>query len=527
MAAFSEKASLAALSAGSGSSLIGFVQGGANAIPRPSQNKLREVVSVMDYGATGDGVTDDSAALTAALAAASGQAIYFPKGSYNVASMTPATGRCRLYAFGDATIIGFNWTELSAPRQDSAVTVSDTDAHFEAFGITFKGAGSTPGLTIKNQSQGNVIRSAAITNCVFRGQVGLVIDNAQGCQVVNCDFVQNQYGLKSLSATNNSFVNCNFYAPIIGVLIDTSASDTAARQGGENLKFTNCLWIDGVTAIKSLKHNYLWLSSCMIDYFNSGIYLQGSKFARLENTYIGCNDNSKSAMANYIAPTQLGCFYATGDAAASRSSGIEAINCEFLAYSPSSKPPMQLVGNGFAFTGIEEVDLDTCRFASDTATNTMTSLLTINTANDLYMAGNKFMSSLNNNVAAPWVLSNLLGGRFVFKDNDFANVTNSGGTAIAPATGDAGNEVFETAQVTLPTNGGSATNSVAFVYKQKYKSTPRVVAMVRSAPKPVELLNVSNTAQDSSQVYLIASTIDGSTMTTGGNVVVDVIVMGA
>lgn len=43
----------------------GFIQAGTNAVARSVQSKLRDFVSVSDFGAVGDGVTNDTAALTA------------------------------------------------------------------------------------------------------------------------------------------------------------------------------------------------------------------------------------------------------------------------------------------------------------------------------------------------------------------------------------------------------------------------------------------------------------------------------
>lgn len=56
---------------------------------RTLKGKLDEVISVKDFGATGDGVTDDSTALTAAFTAG---AWFFPKGTYKVSSDITLTG---------------------------------------------------------------------------------------------------------------------------------------------------------------------------------------------------------------------------------------------------------------------------------------------------------------------------------------------------------------------------------------------------------------------------------------------------
>jgi hypothetical protein len=58
------------------------------AINRPISEKLADSVSVKDFGAVGDGVTDDRAAIINAMASlsASGGQIYFPSGTYAISS---------------------------------------------------------------------------------------------------------------------------------------------------------------------------------------------------------------------------------------------------------------------------------------------------------------------------------------------------------------------------------------------------------------------------------------------------------
>lgn len=66
----------------SGSSLVGFLQSGTGASSRSVQVKLREIVSVTDFGAAGDGTTDDTSSIQAAINTR--KSIYFPAGEYLV-----------------------------------------------------------------------------------------------------------------------------------------------------------------------------------------------------------------------------------------------------------------------------------------------------------------------------------------------------------------------------------------------------------------------------------------------------------
>ena len=61
----------------------GFLQSGTGAETRSVESKLREFVSVKDFGATGDGSTDDTSAITSALNSGS-TSVYFPNGTYKI-----------------------------------------------------------------------------------------------------------------------------------------------------------------------------------------------------------------------------------------------------------------------------------------------------------------------------------------------------------------------------------------------------------------------------------------------------------
>jgi hypothetical protein len=73
------------LAASTGAALVGSIQTGTGATARTAQVKLRDIVSVKDFGAVGDGVTDDTAAINAALLAH--RRVTVPAGTYSITTI--------------------------------------------------------------------------------------------------------------------------------------------------------------------------------------------------------------------------------------------------------------------------------------------------------------------------------------------------------------------------------------------------------------------------------------------------------
>lgn len=66
----------------------GFQAAGDGAVVRPFQEKNRDVISIKDYGAKGDGATDDTAAIQKAVNAAAGRTLFVNAGRYLVSAAT-------------------------------------------------------------------------------------------------------------------------------------------------------------------------------------------------------------------------------------------------------------------------------------------------------------------------------------------------------------------------------------------------------------------------------------------------------
>lgn len=84
-----------------------FLAAGAGAVPRSYLERGREHLSVKDFGAAGDGVADETAALQAALAAlpAAGGRLYLPAGRYRVSAPLVLDKPGVVFGDGPASVI--------------------------------------------------------------------------------------------------------------------------------------------------------------------------------------------------------------------------------------------------------------------------------------------------------------------------------------------------------------------------------------------------------------------------------------
>ena len=186
------------LASSAGSNSVGFLQAGTGATNRTVQAKLRDTVSVKDFGAVGDGVADDTTKIQAALNSGAGT-VYFPEGTYPVSSALTLPSNITLTGDGvgntKLTVVGTGVNNILYAVNRQNIKISD---------IWFYGnsqsSGSGNGLAIffyQNSSATEIGGNFRIENCRF--------ENFKGDYWVYVVNDNTTFNIANIYVNNNSF----------------------------------------------------------------------------------------------------------------------------------------------------------------------------------------------------------------------------------------------------------------------------------------------------------------------------------
>lgn len=259
---------------------LGFLQAGTSATTRTIQAKLRDTVSVKDFGAVGDGAADDTAEIQAAFDAVSaGDCVYFTPGTYKVSGIN-VTGKA-------VTFLGYGAT-LNCTGATGAIYKTDHGNKLTVKGLAFTGSGS--GINHTATPSTTVYEELRIEECRFdmnSGVYGIVSIGSREAEISSCWFYN-----------TNSGNGCYFkdsVSPFVNLCVfrGTTASGTAINYPGTGTAYDAglCLtdseimgWTNGLIVTAC---DWLTVKGCTIDYCSQSIKLTNQDGANFTNNYIG------------------------------------------------------------------------------------------------------------------------------------------------------------------------------------------------------------------------------------------------
>ena len=316
-------------------------------------------VSVKSYGAVGDGVTDDTAAVQAAIDDTRNKkiALFFPSGVYLLTSQVTASGKTTLMGNRDVLIKGsIKYYQATFPVAADTQTPLTFDApFFRVTGIDFHAPGNTYGLYVQCDSQGSFITTCNIDHCKFYGNYGLRFDMVGGFEMDRCEFNNVAIGTSFGSCTNVMVTNCRWQnQAFAGVQITRSPYDTwttLLRAGGENIKFNGCEWAVCTYAIYAEAHNWMCIDNSLMDYCGLSIMLQGCGNFKMMHTYVSASAVPIGAFGTspyYASPPFAGtAFFGKpgGITMGTMPTTVTIHSCEFVNYQQfTNKPLVYLTG---------------------------------------------------------------------------------------------------------------------------------------------------------------------------------------
>jgi polygalacturonase len=160
--------------------LVTYTPSGTGAVARSAASKFGDVVSVKDFGAVGDGVADDTAAIQAAITASANKAVYFPTGTYVVCPTANITITQPCQLFGNGTLLKQNaggWPIFRITASDVSIDgLEFRGSNFNANPTTAVFGDSAIFVNEAGYSTGLVTRRLSFTNLTINGMSFVGID---------------------------------------------------------------------------------------------------------------------------------------------------------------------------------------------------------------------------------------------------------------------------------------------------------------------------------------------------------------
>ena len=255
-------------------SQVSFTQAGSTTA-RNVQLKLQESVSVKDFGAVGDGVTDDTVAIQAAINAS--KRVEFIKGqTYNVNGTISLREELDIVGNG-ATIHQTSTSDISTFAILTGGTVAE---NITVYNLKFTTAGASTIGTALNIS--NNVRRVIIDDCIIYGfGRGIFLDGAYNSNINRCEISDGQYGI---------YLDDGCHAAmLINNNVDNSSSAGVYGQNARDISIYGGAYQNGNVGVQFLSVESLAIRDI---YFEGNTYRDVSLASCYTPTIQNCNSSS-------------------------------------------------------------------------------------------------------------------------------------------------------------------------------------------------------------------------------------------
>jgi hypothetical protein len=401
---------------------------------------------VTDFGATGDGVTDDSAAIQQAITVAksANKALYFPAGTYNIATLGNQEGRIFMFGMGDAVLLGsFKYipaTNNFPKSADTTAPITPSAPFLFIDGVSFKSSTTAFGLVVDIPFDPDFYQVCSISNARFYGQNGLFLREVCNSTMKDLWFHTTGIGAECQAITNVDWIGCKWHNQAgFGIKLTRNLNGYGGTRyhGGENARFINCEWAVCNYGLYCDAHAYGFVTNSLFDYCTMPVTLYGTSPGswRFNNTYIGVSNVAKtnlSSLAGYVAPPVEGiAVYGLFNAELSYSVSAYFTQCHFVRYGdvPSSNTNPVVYFDGVSGVNIEDVSFSQCKFEM-AGNHSATSLLAVSYGQMIKVINNTFKSYLKSTTLTnAYIIYNC--NSFLGHSNDTLQLRNNNNVQIA------------------------------------------------------------------------------------------------
>ena len=189
-------------------------------------------VNVKDFGAVGNGSTDDTTAMQAAITAVAttGQGLYIPAGTYRITSVLTSTGHLNMFGDGEKSVLDFSGITSGS----SGITVTGTITEIQA---------------ISSASAGNLSVVFATAPSLTTGDVFFLFDDAVLWNSIRAYYYAGEWLECRSVSSNTASLTTPLYSSYTAATVNVYKLNSKPKVSFRNLKLNGGANIGGLLKI--------------------------------------------------------------------------------------------------------------------------------------------------------------------------------------------------------------------------------------------------------------------------------------